>query len=86
MRWIYRLFSWFLGWPLVGILSLLASVLFHLDTDLGRRLGRDILNDFVSGEMDGTMHAGYIEQLRLWSSASTPSLAFAENYVSTTGT
>jgi hypothetical protein len=66
MRWIYRLFSWFLGWPLVGILSLLASVLFHLDTDLGRRLGRDILNDFVSGEMDGTMHAGYIEQLRLW--------------------
>jgi hypothetical protein len=66
MRWIYRLVSWFLGWPLLAILSLLASVLFHLDTDLGRRLGRDLLNDFVSGEMDGTLHAGYIEQLRLW--------------------
>ena len=66
MRWIYRLFSWFLGWPLLAIISLLASVLFHLDTDLGKRLGRDILNEFVSGEMDGTLHAGYIEQLRLW--------------------
>ena len=66
MRWIYRLFSWFLGWPLIAILSLLASVLFHLDTDLGKRLGRDMLNEFVSGEMDGTLHAGYIEQLRLW--------------------
>jgi len=66
MRWVVRLFSWFLGWPLVAIVSLLASVLFHLDTDLGRRLARDMLNEFVSGEMDGTMHAGYIEQLRLW--------------------
>ena len=66
MRWLNRLFSWFLGWPLLAILSLLTSVLFHLDTDLGRRLGRDILNDFVSEQMVGTMHAGYIEQLRLW--------------------
>ncbi len=66
MRWLYRLFSWFLGWPLLAILSLLASALFHVDTDLGRRLGRDILNEFVSDLMDGTMHAGYIEQLRLW--------------------
>ncbi len=66
MRWLYRLFSWFLGWPLIAIVSLLTSVLFHLDTDLGRRLGRDILNEFVSELMDGTMHAGYIEQLRLW--------------------
>ena len=66
MRWLYRLFSWFLGWPLVAILSLLTSVLFHLDTGLGRKLGRDMLNDFVSDQMVGTMHAGYIEQLRLW--------------------
>ena len=66
MRWLYRLFSWFLGWPLIAVISLLASVLFHLDTELGRRLGRDMLNEFVSGQMVGTMHAGYIKQLRLW--------------------
>jgi hypothetical protein len=45
---------------------LVVSVLFHLDTGLGRRLGRDMLNEFVSGEMVGTLHAGYITQLRLW--------------------
>jgi len=66
MRWVYRLFSWFLGWPLLAIVSLVASVLFHLDTNLGKRIGRDMLNDFVSGQMDGTLHAGYIQQLRLW--------------------
>ena len=66
MRWIYRLFSWFLGWPIVAVLSLVTSVLFHLDTDLGKRIARDMLNEFVSGEMDGTLQAGYIEQLRLW--------------------
>ncbi len=66
MRWIYRLVSWFLGWPVIAIFSLVASVLFHLDSDVGRRLARDMLNEFVSGEMDGTLHAGYIEQLRLW--------------------
>ena len=66
MRWISRLVSWFLGWPLLAIVSLLSSILFHLDTDLGRRIGRDVLNDFVSDQMVGTMHAGYITQLRLW--------------------
>ncbi len=66
MRWLSRLFNWFLGWPLIAIVSLLASVLFHLDTNLGRRIGRDMLNEFVSGEMAGTLHAGYIKQLRLW--------------------
>ena len=66
MRWLSRLFNWFLGWPLIAIVSLLASVLFHLDTNLGRRIGRDMLNEFVSGEMAGTLHAGYITQLRLW--------------------
>jgi TamB, inner membrane protein subunit of TAM complex len=68
MRWLFRVISWFLGWPLIAIVSLLASVLFHIDTDLGRKLGRDILNEFVSGEMVGTLHAGYITQLRLWRS------------------
>ncbi len=66
MRWISRLASWFLGWPLFAIVSLLSSVLFHLDTELGRRIGRDMLNEFVSDQMVGTMHAGYITQLRLW--------------------
>ncbi|MEM7136126.1 MAG: translocation/assembly module TamB domain-containing protein [Myxococcota bacterium] len=66
MRWIYRLVSWFLGWPALAVFSLIASVLFHLDTNLGRELGRDILNDFVSETMDGRMQAGYITQLRLW--------------------
>lgn len=66
MRWLSRLVRWFLGWPLIAILSLLVSVLFHLDTNLGRKLGRDMLNEFVSGQMVGTMHAGYITQLRLW--------------------
>ncbi len=68
MRWLSRLVSWFLGWPLIAIVSLLTSIQFHMDTDLGRRLGRDILNEFVSGEMVGTLHAGYITQLRLWHS------------------
>ncbi|NND28509.1 MAG: hypothetical protein HKN97_07975, partial [Myxococcales bacterium] len=58
--------SWFLGWPLLAIVSVLSSVLFHLDTDLGRRIGRDMLNEFVSDQMVGTMHSGYITQLRLW--------------------
>ena len=53
MRWLSRLFSWFLGWPLLAIVSLVASVLFHLDTDLGTRIGRDMLNDFVSEQMVG---------------------------------
>ena len=66
MRWISRLVSWFLGWPLLAIVSVLSSVLFHLDTDLGRRIGRDMLNEFVSDQMVGTMHSGYITQLRLW--------------------
>ena len=66
MRWLSRLVSWFLGWPLIALVSLVVSVLFHLDTGLGRRLGRDMLNEFVSGEMVGTLHAGYITQLRLW--------------------
>jgi len=68
MRWLSRLFSWFLGWPLLAIVSLIASVLFHMDTGLGRKLGRDLLNEFVSGEMAGSLHAGYITQLRLWHS------------------
>jgi len=66
MRWLSRLVSWFLGWPLVALVSLVVSVLFHLDTGLGRRLGRDMLNEFVSDQMVGTLHAGYITQLRLW--------------------
>ncbi len=66
MRWLSRLVSWFLGWPLIALVSVIASVLFHLDTGLGRKIGRDMLNDFVSGQMDGTMHAGYITQLRPW--------------------
>ena len=66
MRWLSRLLSWFLGWPLIAIVSLIASVLFHLDTGLGRKLGRDMLNEFVSDQMVGTLHAGYITQLRLW--------------------
>ncbi|MGB9338120.1 MAG: translocation/assembly module TamB domain-containing protein [Polyangiales bacterium] len=66
MRWLSRLVSWFLGWPLLAIVSLLSSVLFHLDTELGRRIGRDMLNEFVSDQMVGTLHAGYITQLRLW--------------------
>jgi hypothetical protein len=66
MRWVSRLVSWFLGWPLLAIVSLVASVLFHLDTDLGRKIGRDVLNEFVSDQMVGTLHAGYITQLRLW--------------------
>lgn len=66
MRWLYRLVSWFLGWPLLALVSLVTSVLFHLDTDVGRRIARDMLNEFVSGEMAGSLHAGYIVQLRLW--------------------
>ncbi len=66
MRWVSRLVSWFLGWPALALVSLIASVLFHIDTDLGRRLARDILNDFVNEQMDGTLRAGYITQLRLW--------------------
>ena len=66
MRWLSRLVSWFLGWPVIALVSLVVSVLFHLDTGLGRKLGRDMLNDFVSEQMVGTLHAGYITQLRLW--------------------
>lgn len=66
MRWISRFVSWFLGWPALALFSLIASVLFHLDTNLGRSLGRDLLNDFVSEQMDGRLQAGYITQLRLW--------------------
>ncbi len=66
MRWLNRLLSWFLGWPLIALVSIVASALFHLDTGLGKKLGRDLLNDFVSGQMDGTLEAGYITQLRLW--------------------
>jgi hypothetical protein len=79
MRWLSRLVSWFLGWPLLAIVSLLTSVLFHLDTDLGRRLGRDMLNEFVSGEMVGTLHAGYITQLRLWRSVVKDTFVYDPN-------
>ncbi|MCZ6806240.1 MAG: hypothetical protein O7F08_04755, partial [Deltaproteobacteria bacterium] len=66
MRWISRLVSWLLGWPALALFSLIASVLFHLDTNLGHRLGRDMLNEFVTGQMQGRLQAGYITQLRLW--------------------
>ncbi len=66
MRWVSRLVSWFLGWPALAVFSLITSVLFHLDTSLSHRLARDILNDFVTGEMQGRLQAGYITQLRLW--------------------
>jgi hypothetical protein len=66
MRWVSRLVSWFLGWPALALFSLIASVLFHLDTNLGHRMGRDMLNEFVTGEMRGRLQAGYITQLRLW--------------------
>ena len=66
MRWISRLVSWFLGWPALALFSLIASVLFHLDTNLGHRLGRDMLNEFVTDQMQGRLQAGYITQLRLW--------------------
>lgn len=66
MRWLLRIVSWLLGWPMLAVVSVLASVLFHLDTDIGRKIGRDMLNEFVSDQMAGTLHAGYITQLRLW--------------------
>lgn len=66
LRWIGRLLSWFLGWPAVLLLSLIVSVLFHLDTQLGRTLGRDLLNEYVTSLIDGRLHTGTIVQLRLW--------------------
>ncbi len=53
-------------WTLTALVSLVASALFHLDSGLGRRLGRDILNDYVTGEMYGELELGEIIQLRLW--------------------
>ena len=55
-----------LSWLLLGVVCLVASALFHLDTSLGRGLARQILNDYVSGEMAGSLAIGPIEQLRLW--------------------
>lgn len=53
-------------WTLVALSSIVISTLFHLDSGLGRRLGRDILNDYVTGEMDGELELGEIIQLRFW--------------------
>lgn len=79
MRWISRLVSWFLGWPAVAVFSLVVSVLFHLDTNLGHRLGRDLLNEFVTGEMQGRLQAGYITQLRLWKTIVKDAFVFDTN-------
>ena len=60
-----RLLRWSC-WSAVIVSAIVASALWHLDTSLGRRLARTILNDYVSGEMVGTLEVGPIKQLRLW--------------------
>ena len=66
LRWLLRLFGGLIGWPIVLVCSLLASTLYHLDTQLGRTLVRDILNPYLSEQMAGRLGMGTIKQLRLW--------------------
>ncbi|MEZ4287793.1 MAG: hypothetical protein R3A47_06540 [Polyangiales bacterium] len=62
MRWFARSLLWIAAL----LFCIVASALWHLDTALGRDLARDILNDYVSGEMAGSMKITRIERLLLW--------------------
>lgn len=51
------------GWVVLLVGALVASLLYHVDLPLTRRVVRDALNDFVSGEIRGTLHIGEITEL-----------------------
>ncbi len=55
-----------LAFTLVALaLSLLGSTLLHLRTELGRQVGRDLLNTYITQLIAGRLHAGRIEELGL---------------------
>jgi hypothetical protein len=52
-----------LVWAAVVVLALLSSVAFHLRLPMAREVARQATNRFVSGEIGGRLHIGYIEEL-----------------------
>lgn len=51
------------GWVVLVVTSVVASLLYHEDFALTRRVARDALNDFVSGEIRGTLHIGELTEI-----------------------
>jgi hypothetical protein len=64
MRWPMRVVI-VLGWILAGIVLLLASAVYHAQLPLARRIVRDTVNKFVTGEISGELAIGRLDQVSL---------------------
>ncbi|HET6332212.1 MAG TPA: hypothetical protein VFG30_03330, partial [Polyangiales bacterium] len=64
MRWPMRVVI-VLGWILAGVVLLLASAVYHAQLPLARRIVRDTVNKFVTGEISGELAIGRLDQVSL---------------------
>lgn len=53
-------------WVLVGLAALVLSLWAHISTQDGRDVARNVLNDYVNGEMAGSLAIGSFEELQWW--------------------
>ncbi len=53
-------------WFVVALAALVLSLWAHLSTQAGRDVGRNVLVDYVNGEMAGSLVIGSFEQLQWW--------------------
>jgi hypothetical protein len=64
MRWPLRVLI-VLGWILAGTVLLLASAVYHAQLPVARRIVRDAVNKFVSGEISGELAIGRLDSVTL---------------------
>ena len=53
-------------WFIVGLGALVLSLWAHISTQAGRDVARNVLNDYVNGEMAGSLAIGSFEELQWW--------------------
>ena len=53
-------------WLLVGLAAILLSLWAHLSTQAGRDVARNVLEDYVNGEMAGSLSIGGFDELAWW--------------------
>lgn len=64
MRWPMRALV-VLGWTLAGIILLAASAIYHAQLPIARRIVRDAVNKFVTGEISGELAIGQLDSVTL---------------------
>ena len=50
-------------WATIGVAALVGSIAYHLQLPMARQAARDVLNNFVSGEIRGELRVGRIDEL-----------------------